>query len=431
MLITAPAGTLRGYIQDGLGRATGIPYARAARFGRPQPVALSDFGSPYPATSPSPAAPQKIRGAGADIRQSVLVSEDCQNLSVSFPPHAAQGENLPVMVYFHGGSYLVGSGDGARYLPTRLVLDENVVVVSVTYRLGVLGFLGGSEERPANLGLLDAIEALRWIKKNIAAFGGDASNITIFGQSAGGDLCTQLMISDGVAEEALFQRVICQSAPLDLVNHKQKLSAHLLRKTSRVTLETPAEQVGALGWKLVLANPLRFGLYPAMMPFGTQYGHFPLPKFGRQDDAWAAVAPQIEILVGHNHRESAYFLPKPPSALGKVARQVYEALVARGTQDIYRRPAEQFAHRHRAAGGKATTYLLRTGHPLNHLSGAHCTELGLLFANPAWQEDNLLAGLNSDELERQGVALRALWAEFARSGSLRQELAPQARIELG
>lgn len=63
-----------------------------------------------------------------------------------------QGENLPVMVYFHGGSYAVGSGDGARYLPTRLVLDENVVVVSVTYRLGVLGFLSGSEERPARSG---------------------------------------------------------------------------------------------------------------------------------------------------------------------------------------------------------------------------------------------------------------------------------------
>lgn len=430
MLITAPAGTLRGFIEEGLGRATGIPYTRAARFTPPVPAVLADFGDPYEALQPSPAAPQKIRGSGADIRQSPLVSEDCQNLSVSFPPDAREGDDLPVMVYFHGGSYIVGSGDGARYLPNRLVLDERLILVTVTYRLGVLGFAGGRDGRPANLGLLDALEALRWVKKNIAAFGGNPGNITIFGQSAGGDLCTQLMISQGAVEEELFHRVISQSAPLDLVNHKQKLSAHLLRKTSHISPDSPAEEAGELAWKLVLANPLRFGLYPAMMPFGTQYGSFPLPDFGQQDAAWREVAPNFEVLVGSNHRESAYFLPKPPTRLGRPARLLTEALVARGTRDLYSAPAAHFATRHRAAGGVAACYLLQTGHPLNYLAGAHCTELGLLFDNPAWAGDNLLAGLNRDEIEAQGTALRAIWAGFARTGALRSELARSARIDL-
>ena len=103
------------------------------------------------------------------------------------PEKLAEGEKLPVIVWIHGGSYEVGCGT----LPTTdagtWVKEQNIIVVSVSYRLGLFGFLGNTETRPPNLGLLDIIEALKWIKKNIESFGGNSNNITLFGQSSGGD----------------------------------------------------------------------------------------------------------------------------------------------------------------------------------------------------------------------------------------------------
>ncbi|MDO4916102.1 MAG: carboxylesterase family protein [Rothia sp. (in: high G+C Gram-positive bacteria)] len=425
----APAGNISVVEEGAVLRAQGIPYARAERFCVPQPVQLADFGDPYIADTPSPAAPQFLRGGGDDIRQSVLMSEECQNLSVVFPADIAEGEKLPVMVYFHGGSYIVGSGDGARYNPERLVIDERVVVVTVTFRLGLLGFLGGSQERPANLGLLDAREGLRWVKQNIASFGGDAENITVFGQSAGGDLVTQLMLAESVVDEGLLHRVISQSAPLNLVNRKSKLNAAMLKATASIPHDAPAEVFAERAWKMVVQNPIHDGLYAAMMPFGTQYGHYPLPAAEDVDRAWAAVAPRVDVLVGSNMRESAYFLPKPKKWWGQPGRKIIEALVRKGSHDMYIEPCRQFIARHRLAGGTGTQYILKVGNPLHYLYSSHCSELALLFENPMWVGDKLLAGAYPSERQEQGKALRGIWAEFARTGTVRKDLTAQARIE--
>lgn len=406
--------------------ARGVPYARARRFGRPYPVNFTDFGNPFVADTPAPAAPQFLRGKDGDIRQSVLMSEDCQNLTVSFPADYSAGEKLPVMVYLHGGSYVAGSGDGARYTPARLVLDERVVVVRVTFRLGLLGFLGGSPQRPANLGLLDVREALRWVATHISSFGGDPANVTVFGQSAGGDLATQLLLTEGVVSEGLVRRVISQSAPLDLVNHKESLAKHLLKKTASIADDAPASDFGAASWKNVFGNPLVSGFYPAMMPFGTQYGHYPLPSLEEADSAWRSVAGSVDLLVGANLREAAYFLPRLPSVRG-----VTEGLIRKGTRDLYQQPARDLIARHRSAGGVGTSYSLAVGHPLHYLYSAHCTELALLFDNPAWEGSKLLAGSSAYERAVQGAALRGIWAEFARSGAVREDLAETGRISFG
>ena len=311
--VETPVGTLLAVEDGAVVRASGIPYARAERFRYPHSVRLADFGDPFVADSPAPAAPQFLRGKDGDIRQSVLMSEECQNLSIVFPADIAPSEKLPVMVYFHGGLYVVGSGDGARYNPVRLVADEQVVVVMVTYRLGLLGFLGGSKERPANLGLL--------------------------------------------------------------------------------------------------------------------YGHYPLPNVEQVEDAWKKIAQRVDVLIGTNMRESAYFVPQPPKYLGKMARKVAEFLVEKGSCEMYIEPARRFVRRHRAAGGNATSYVLRVGHPLNYHYSAHCTELALLFENSCWDGDKLLAGSYPNERAEQGRALRAIWAEFARSGVVHSELSERARIE--
>lgn len=427
-IIEAPAGPVRAHHRGNILEALGIPYARAARFGYPQPVQTRDFGEPYEANQPAPAAPQHLREGATDIRQSPHMSEDCQNLSVLAPADLQAGEKLPVMVYIHGGSYVVGSGDGARYTPDALIEEHRVLLVRLTYRLGILGFLGGKEGRPANLGLLDAREGLRWVKTNIASFGGDPNNITLFGQSAGGDLIARLMVSEGVVEEGLVHRAIIQSAPLELIRGKQKMVDHMHRVIAqKLSADATAQDYGKLSYTMQNQNPLRFGIYRALMAFGTQAGHYPLPPEDQLDQALTAVAGKVDILIGSNARESAYFLPRgaKPWAL-----RLLEPGVRHFTQHMYTKPAQGLTARYRAAGGTITRYQLTTGQRPHPLASAHCTELGLLFDNPAWQGSSLYAGTSRPQQEEQGKALRAIWATFARTGTIRRDLATPARLTL-
>lgn len=161
-------------------RATDIPYASAERFAEPSVV--PDWSEPFDATDWSPACPQRAmpfldRVLGSTLDQRRL-DEDCQHLSVTMPAGTAPGDDLPVMVWIHGGSYVSGAGDLPIMDPAALVAEQNVIVVTVTYRLGLFGFLGGVPGRPANLGLLDQLAAFAWVQRNISAFGGDPRRVT-------------------------------------------------------------------------------------------------------------------------------------------------------------------------------------------------------------------------------------------------------------
>ncbi|XP_049866585.1 esterase FE4-like [Pectinophora gossypiella] len=134
-------------------------------------------------------------------------SEDCLKVNVYVPAKAKRP--LPVMVFIHGGAFILGSGGKLVYRPEFLVRYD-VILVTFNYRLGVLGFLClGIKEAPGNAGIKDQIAALRWVKKNISAFGGDPDNITIFGESAGGTSVSLLHASK--ATEGLFNKMIVQS----------------------------------------------------------------------------------------------------------------------------------------------------------------------------------------------------------------------------
>ncbi|CAG2062859.1 unnamed protein product, partial [Timema podura] len=114
-------------------------------------------------------------------------SEDCLYLNV-YTPQLPDGSNddLPVMVWFHGGGWVSGAGTSKFYGP-QFLLDKDIVLVTVTYRLGPIGFLStGDEAAPGNSGLKDQVAALRWVQDNIAVFGGNPNSVTIFGESAGG-----------------------------------------------------------------------------------------------------------------------------------------------------------------------------------------------------------------------------------------------------
>jgi para-nitrobenzyl esterase len=181
----------------------GIPYAVAPRFGAPAPVL--PWEGIRPALEVGPAAPQPPSRLEQVLGPMPLPqSEDCLSLNVWTP--STQGD-LPVLVWFHGGGFSSGSGGQSWFDGHRLAALEGIVVVTVNYRLGALGYLSLPDDR--NFGLQDQVAALRWVQDNIANFGGDPSAVTVAGQSAGAMSLLALMANPA----GLFQRVILQSCP--------------------------------------------------------------------------------------------------------------------------------------------------------------------------------------------------------------------------
>jgi para-nitrobenzyl esterase len=417
-----PCGPVTGWRDGDVVRATGIPYAAAGRFQPPAPA--PDWSDVLTATTLSPACPQGPVPFLDDVlgtRYGELPGDEhCQRLSITLPAGTDVGARLPVMVWLHGGSYTSGSGDLAIFDPASLVAENHVIVVSVTYRLGLFGYLATSTGRPANLGLLDQLEAFRWVQRNIAAFGGDPGRVTAFGQSAGGDAVAHLMATPEAA--SLFQRAIIQSAPLGISRGREKMNAAMGAAAEAVTESTPAMEVVAAE-EDVARTARKFGLMAAM-PFGTQYGHAPLPQESEIDRAWNAAAPGIDVLIGHTAEEVRLFLPQS-RRLGRVGRipvvgeTVVKAITWAVTELVYGKSARQFARRHVRAGGRAHSYVLSWRAPGNPYGAAHTVDLPLLFGHQGtWEAAGLLAGASWDDINAHGRAIRALWAKFAHGDSL-------------
>ncbi|XP_069801981.1 fatty acyl-CoA hydrolase precursor, medium chain-like [Dendropsophus ebraccatus] len=136
------------------------------------------------------------------------VSEDCLYLNIFTPSDCAKGEKLPVMVFIHGGGLMMGAA--LMFAGSALSAHENIIIVSIQYRLGLLGFFSSGDDRaPGNYGFLDQVAALQWVQKNIGDFGGDPNSVTIFGESAGGISVSALVASP--LAKGLFHRAIAES----------------------------------------------------------------------------------------------------------------------------------------------------------------------------------------------------------------------------
>lgn len=210
--VITPQGTLAGALDDGILVFKNIPYAAPPvgelRWREPQPPAswegtrdATQFGFAC-IQAPVPTEPVGTQ------------SEDCLNLNV-WTPAINPTSTLPVMVWIHGGAFVIGANNMPVY--SGLPLAKNgVVVVNLNYRLGRLGFFAhpaleaANPNGPVNFGLLDQIAALKWVKENISAFGGDPNNVTIFGESAGGESVLAMFASP--LARGLFQRGISQSS---------------------------------------------------------------------------------------------------------------------------------------------------------------------------------------------------------------------------
>jgi para-nitrobenzyl esterase len=414
------AGVVVGRVDGDLVRALGIPYATAARFA--PPVRITRYDAPLSAFRRAPATPQLPprlfnRLIGPD---DLAMDENCQRLSVTAPADLGDDERVPVLVWIHGGGYVAGAGDLAQYDPRALVAEQRVVVVAVTYRLGLLGFLGAGGDVPPNLGLLDLLMALRWVRDNIAVFGGDPTSITLFGQSAGADAIAQLMISDGA--EGLFRRAIMQSAPLGVTAGRAPMVEAMSAAVGALSRTAPVEEVLALQ-PVAERAARRFG-QPSRQPFGVQYGSSPLPDEADRDAAWREAARRVDVLIGCTQDEAGVIAALVPALKGVFRLPVIGDLARRlvGTplnRNMYEKPARQFVARHRDAGGRAYRYLMTWQPDGNGYGAAHLTDLPLLLGSrQAWEGAPLLGSADWADVDRRGRVVRGIWAGFARTGTV-------------
>ncbi len=447
-VVDAPAGPVRGEAQNGVNVFRGVPYAlppTGSRRWQP-PAEMPRWGEAREATRFGPACHQPT-ARGTSIyapAQSPTMSEDCLFLNIWAPEGAARA---PVFVWIHGGGLSTGVSSDAMYDGARMAAAQGMVVVSINYRPGVLGYLAHPElsaesrqDISGNYGLLDQIAALRWVQANIAAFGGDPDNVTIAGESAGALSVVYLMASPSA--HGLFDRAIAQSAYM--------LSTPELR--SRRYGDPPAEEVGVwLQGQLGLANLAELRAMDAQaltiravatgyLPWGTIDGQV-LPEqlvqiFDRGEQA------AVPLLVGFNQGEIRSMRnlapPAPASAAdyeaavrsryGDVADAflaIYpasdpgESVLAATRDALYGWTSERMARNHTAIGQPAFLYLFDHGYPAADEAGLHAfhaAEIPYVFGGldrlpPRWP-------VIPDTAEERGLsdAMMAYWATFARDG---------------
>jgi len=406
---------------NGVIRARSIRYARSERFQKP----IAEQPSPSEIIFPdkTPVCPQTIsplveKMIGPTHLESFDPDESTQYLSVFRPDSFTEHEKLPVIVWIHGGSHEIGCGDLPTSDPGEWVREQQIIVVTVSYRLGLFGFLGG-DERPPNLGLLDIIEALKWIKAYIAEFGGDPENITLLGQSSGGDAIAHLMISEGV--DGLFKRVIIQSAPLGLRHKRQKMSAEFLKKTENLKDETDVFKMMD-EYRKYAPSIIKYGL-KAAMPFGIQYGFPPVCKEEESVEKWKVNAQKYDVLIGLNNDETAFYL-KTSDALNKyfgkgLGLKIMDKTVQKTTELIYGTPAKIFAENYAKAGGNVYLFRIHSRSEDSPIGAPHCIDLPLIFGNEtAWKSSEMVKDIPWKYINENGRKLRMLWTEFARNGSI-------------
>jgi para-nitrobenzyl esterase len=400
-----PAGPLLAEDDGTLLRVRGVRYARAARFAAPQPIA--PWLDVLDATRRGPVCPQlpsRLEWVTGPAFEDLAMSEDCQVLSVTAPNDA---DGLPVMVWLHGGAYVSGGGEAPKNDADTLARQGRVVVVRVSYRLGVLGYL--SPSGVDNLGLRDQILAVQWVHDNIGAFGGDPERVTVFGQSAGADSVLSLMLCEETT--GLFRRAIMQSAPLGVREGRDAMTAAM---RSAAAAYSPAELMDAQTAAAVAAG--RFGLIGGL-PFGPITGLDPLPAASETSQRLADAARRIELLIGYTRNDGAPFAAMDPRVarakrFGPVGTVIERAGAAVMTRRVFSAPARRLAKAWRAYGGRSATY--RVDWSPGPMGACHCIELPLLFDSAAWADAPMLGGSPVDD--RLADTMRRNWSGFAHRG---------------
>ena len=453
-VVDAPAGPVRGEGGDGVNVFRGIPFAlppTGAQRWRP-PVEVPAWREVRDATSFGPVCYQpRSRSRSIYTEELPPMSEDCLSLNIWAP---AAARNAPVFVWIHGGALVGGSGRQMMYDGAAMA-RRGIIVVSVNYRLGALGYLahpGLSAESPDNVsgnyGLLDQIAALRWVNRNISAFGGDPANVTIAGESAGGLSVMYLMAAPQA--RGLFAKAIMQSAYM--------VSAPELRSGRHG--DFPAEAIGT--WLMGQVGAADLAALRAMDPATLVEGaaranYFPfltvdggvVPEqlvtiFDRGEQA------RVPVIAGFNSgeiRSLRSLAPPPPAdaaAYEAAIRERYgdladeflrlypagnlaEAVLLPPRDSLYGWTAERLARKQTAVGAPGYLYYFDHSYPAAEalgLHGFHAAEIPFVFGNirntpAAWPQVPDTAG------ERAlSDAMLGYWTSFVRGGVPRAEGQP-------
>ncbi len=460
-------GRIRGVWRDGLWSFSGVPYARSPEGDlrwRP-PVPVEPWAEIRDASSFGPISVQPAAVAGvtspSDPDASEPQSEDCLSLNIWTPelpdmPLAA-GHGRPVMVWIHGGGFTTGSGSVFLYRCGDLVRNGDAVVVTINYRLGALGFLGhralsDDAGHVGNWGLHDQIAALRWVQENIGQFGGDAGNVTIFGESAGGFSVAALL---GIpSARGLFRRAIVQSggAHVHSMPEAERAAGRLADALGVPTLDRDA-MVRIPAVDLVAATN-------EIAKHRPDPGVVPLPFLPTLDEVFipehplraiqSGSAAEVDLIIGTNRDELTLFELGNP-ALGSLdesgverwvgnaapdvpiaellssyreARQsrqegvgARDMWVSIGTDNVFRWPSLQLAAAQHANGAATYVYLFEWESPAfgGVLGSCHALELPFVFGAVRVPAVQLFTG-TGPEVETLSSQMQSAWLSFARSG---------------
>lgn len=436
-------GLLVGRLSLGVESYRGVAYAKAPtgmlRWRPPQPVkgwqGPRDAGYVGPICVQPPA--NGDRGVGP-----LPMSEDCLTLNIWVPQ--SRPEPLPVLVWIHGGGYNNGSGTAALYDGSSLA-RRGSVIVTLNYRLGRLGFFDhpalaaerDDSEPAGNYGVMDMIEALRWLHQHIEAFGGDPSSITVFGESAGGLAVSQLMVSP--AARGLFANAVIQSGL------GRQTSAHI---SEMLPGRSSAQARGAI-WAqsqaiepsaaVLRALPAERLLHPAPDFFGGDLiliDEHIVPRDVEAAFAQGLQAP-VPLMIGTNSAEFWWMKPSDPTSYGALddgfsSSQRAALAEAYGGQDeldahlisdmVFNEPARHLARLHAGAGYPTWLYrfdVVSVAMPEPHDGATHASERPYVFDNlqhSSWPTD--------DRDQRAASLMGDYWSSFARSGDPNGEARP-------
>jgi len=447
---TPGCGPLRGTWDGEAAVFRGIPYAAAPvadlRFAAPRPPA--SWQAPRDATASGPAAPQGrsplagVLGA-TDYPQA---EEGCLTLDVYTP--RLDGD-LPVLVWIHGGGFTTGYGSGPRQSGAGLAARSGLVVVTVNYRLGPLGYLylagHGEGFGAGNFGLLDQIAAVRWVRDNIAAFGGDPGNVTVAGHSSGALSAAAVAVSPDAAH--LVRRAILLSPQLAGVATVEAATAAAADYLGELSLapgqldelrRLPAQQLIKAADTLA-ARQGPAGATPALVAGGAGMPGTVLDAFA--DDR----VPAVSLLISTVRDEARGFLfadpgmravPRPMvvGLLGQHAGQraaaAYDHYAARRpgaapcdvaadalTDLLFRQPALRLGEVRAAIGAPAFICEFGWEPPAAGFGACHGVDLPFLLGDyAAWADAPVLAGADPDQVQALALTYQAMLTSFARTG---------------
>ena len=457
-------GALRGQLEDEVHVFRGVPFAQPPvgdlRWRRPQPVAPWDgvrdaleFGP----VSIQPSRPAAGPFAGIMGHSQERMSEDCLYLNVWTP--GLDDNRRPVMVWIHGGGLFSGSGSSPAYDGAPLAARGDVVVVTINYRLGALGYLpdpalANADEAEGNFGFHDMLASLQWVQDEIAAFGGDPNNVTIFGESAGG-IAVGILLASPLAE-GLVHHAIIQSGAADRLHSRESVAEMLPFYYRELGIEQPtADDLRRLpADDLLQAQVALAGADPAVNPAAGLHGIFNAVV---EDEFLDAVpldavrngrSANVDLLAGTMrneftllaamsgltdlNEERALELLAPLVGGSERAGECYETYralrIQRGepidplavynavmTDRQYRGSTRRLLDAHAAAPGRTYSYLVEQQSPMfeGRLGAPHALDVPLI-----WGTNDLMRDFVGDDpqVDQLSGFMMDAWINFARTG---------------